>query len=168
MEPFPLQYSCHPRPDEATDPNIRLMLEEFQRIDARFIELHNMEVRMGDKIDGHCGALEQHAEEHLVLLESFCSEAEKERGELEKQFGGLKLEVTCLNRFMERECMANLSGPGIFTNSGKLPPDPLSSALKEGVHGCHIDNPSRVYMYGLSVPSAHAPATGMNSTKSPP
>jgi hypothetical protein len=53
MEPFPLQYSCHPRPDEATDPNIRLMLEEFQRIDARFIELHNMEVRMGDKIDGH-------------------------------------------------------------------------------------------------------------------
>jgi hypothetical protein len=47
------------RPEEATDPNICLMLEEFQRINARFTELQNMEVHLGDKIDGRCGTLEQ-------------------------------------------------------------------------------------------------------------
>jgi hypothetical protein len=110
------------------------MLEEFQRIDARFTELQRMEVRLGEKIDNRCGVLErhvndvkQHADEHLLSLEMFCSEAKKERGEMEKQFGGLKLEVTHLNRFMERKSMVNSGGPGIFTTSNKSHAGPSSS-----------------------------------------
>jgi hypothetical protein len=136
MESLPHHYSRRLRPDEATDPNIHL-LEEFQRIDAHFTELQHMEVRLGEKIDGRCGALkqrvndvEQRAEERLVLLEIFHSEAKKERCEMEKQFGGLKLEVTRLNRFMERKSMVNSGGPGIFTTS-----DPSSSTPEKGVEG---------------------------------
>jgi hypothetical protein len=101
-------------------------------------------------------------------LRQFRSEAQKERGELEKQFGGLKLEVTHLNRFMERESMVNSSGPGIFTNSNKAPADPSSSAPSKGMDGCHIDNPSREHAYGSNVPNVCVSATSMNTTLFPP
>jgi hypothetical protein len=58
MEPYPLHYSHHPKPDESMDSNIRLMLDEFQCMDAHFLELWCIEGHLAEKINGYSGALE--------------------------------------------------------------------------------------------------------------
>jgi hypothetical protein len=65
-------------------------------------------------IEGRCGGLnchvddiEQKTEERLVSLEMARTEVEMGRADLEKQFDGLRLELGRLNRFMERESLAN-------------------------------------------------------------
>jgi hypothetical protein len=63
METFPFHYSRRVKPDESMDSNLRVMLDELQK----------MEVHLGDQIDGCYNVLEQH------IIES----------ELEKQMGGL-------------------------------------------------------------------------------
>jgi hypothetical protein len=85
MEPYPLHFSRRPRTEEPMDPNLHLMLDEFQHMDARFLELQCMEERLGEKIDGRCGVLElrvgeveKHVEERLVSLEMFHMEVEAE------------------------------------------------------------------------------------------
>jgi hypothetical protein len=49
MEPYPYHYSCRNKPEESVDPNMRILLEELQR----------MEARLSDKIEGRCGGFEQ-------------------------------------------------------------------------------------------------------------
>jgi hypothetical protein len=48
MEPYPYHYSHCPRSDDSSEPTIRLVLEELQK----------MEVRLKDTIKGRCGSLE--------------------------------------------------------------------------------------------------------------
>jgi hypothetical protein len=104
MEPFPHHYSRRPRVGEPTDSTLKVMLEE----------LHKMESRLGDKIEGRCGGLERRvdefehcAEERLVSLEMAHMELEVGRTDLEKHVNGLALEVTRVNRFFEHEHVFN-------------------------------------------------------------
>jgi hypothetical protein len=46
---------------------------------------------------------EQHNEEHLISLEMARSESETSRVEIDKRVDGLKLEVLCINKFLEQE-----------------------------------------------------------------
>jgi hypothetical protein len=71
-----------------------------------------------------------------------------------------------MNRFMERETLANLSGPKIFTNSDSPSADRSSHASEEGIEGRRADNPSREHAYGSNVPNAHVSISGMNTAKS--
>jgi hypothetical protein len=138
MEPYPLHYSLCPR-QESADVTLKTMFEDLQQ----------MVTRLGEKIEERCGGLEgrvaqseQRAEERFVSLEMAHSEVEQGQVELGKQFDGLKLEVNCLNRFLERENMSNPQDKaGIFgvgdtdTSSsaagamrGQRDPDPLPHA----------------------------------------
>jgi hypothetical protein len=76
-----------------------------------------MEARLDDQIDDRCGSLErrveeveQRTEERLVSLEMARTKTEMGHADLPKQFDSLKLEVNCLNRFIERETLAHLQG----------------------------------------------------------
>jgi hypothetical protein len=119
MEPFPLHYSRHPRAEEPTDPVLRRVLEE----------IHNL----GDKIDGHCGGLEQRVteakqcfEERLITLEMAHTKSKATRVELEKRLDGLRLEVGQANRLLERENLENIRDmadifPSVDSRAGPPP-----------------------------------------------
>jgi hypothetical protein len=68
--------------------------------------------RLGEKIEGRCSALEKcviegewRSEECFMSLEMFRAKTESEHAKLGKRFMGLKLEVSCINRFLEHESM---------------------------------------------------------------
>jgi hypothetical protein len=68
----------------------------------------------GEKIEGCCSNLEksvddidQCAEERLISLMMTRVEADAEHATMEKQVDDLKLEVSHLNRFLERENLVN-------------------------------------------------------------
>jgi hypothetical protein len=68
----------------------------------------------GEKIEGRCSNLEksvddidQCAEERFISLMMTRVEADAEHATMEKQVDDLKLEVSHLNRFLERENLVN-------------------------------------------------------------
>jgi hypothetical protein len=107
MDPYPLHYSRHQRLEDVAEPTVQMMFDEMQRMGAR---LEGMEARLGEKIEGRCSGLEQHVleseqhnEERLISLEMARSESETSRVEIDKRVDGLKLEVLCINKFLEQE-----------------------------------------------------------------
>jgi hypothetical protein len=102
-------------------------MEEFggSSLKSMIDELQSMVARLGERIEDRCSGLEnrvesaeQRAEERLISLEMARVESKAGRADMEKRFDGLKLEVLCINKFMERESMENQQNKsGIFTTS---------------------------------------------------
>jgi hypothetical protein len=158
---------------ETLPSSIRVVLEELQMMYTRLGDLQLMEGRLGEWTDGRCSALEQHvfdikqhSEEHFVSLEMFRTEAKAERAEMEKQFGGLKLEVGRLNHFMERENLEqHQAKPGIFSTDPTFPSS--SSQAEDGAVLCQANPSHRDRAYGSNVPNPRAMGSGMNSSRLP-
>jgi hypothetical protein len=60
MEPYPFHYPFCARSDDGVDPMVWFIMEEFQKMDAH---LGEMEVRLGDRIDGRYSGLKRHVAE---------------------------------------------------------------------------------------------------------
>jgi hypothetical protein len=80
----------------------------LQSAEHRLKHAGSMEVCQQEKIKRSCSNLEKRvdyvnwwAEERFASLEMAHVETEAERAVMNKQFGDLKLEVSCLNRFLE-------------------------------------------------------------------
>jgi hypothetical protein len=150
--------------------NLTLVLEELRRMDGR---LGEMESRLGEKIKGRCEALKKHvldgeqcSEERFISLEMFHAETESERAEMDKQFGGLKLEVNRINRFLERENMAHAQGkPGILTINESASARPTSNPFADGPDGHNVDNIPRDREYGSVFTHTQIPTNGTSQTK---
>lgn len=95
-----------------------------------------MELRLGDRIEGRClhleqrfNAAEQKAEARFISHVMGQSEFELWRPEVERRVNSVKLEVSRLNKFMERESLEKAgSKPGIFFGSASARPPAGSSA----------------------------------------
>jgi hypothetical protein len=121
MDPYPLHYTHRPRSTESTDPSIRTMIDELQQIVQR----------LGEKVEGRCNGLETR-----VTLEMSRAEADVERTDLDKHVSDLALEVTRLNRFMERETMAHPHGKsGILSTTESASARPMLTAPVDGPEG---------------------------------
>jgi hypothetical protein len=59
MEPYTFHYLRHPRSDDSMDLSIRLVLNEFQRMDTWLGEIQLMEGQLNEKISGFCSTLEK-------------------------------------------------------------------------------------------------------------
>jgi hypothetical protein len=119
-------------------------------------ELRQMEARLNDRIDGHCGGLEhrvdevkQKTEEHLVSLKMEHTKMEMGHPDLSKQFDSLKLEVTRLNRFIEHETMVNQQGQrGIFNVVEHTSAEGSAGPWVDLHHHGFLENASKVPDYG--------------------
>jgi hypothetical protein len=97
---------------------------------------------------------EQWTEERFIALEMACAETELEHADLDKQFSGLKLEVSRLNRFTEREMMVNLQGKaGIFSNIELAFAHPASTTAANGPDGHRVDTHTRDREIGWNPPN---------------
>jgi hypothetical protein len=137
--------------------NFYLMLDEMQR----------KEVRLSEKIDGRCSGLEQRDVEHRleerpISLEMSRTEAAIECVEMDKQLRGLKLEVKRINKFLERESMANShSKPGILATELTSAPHP-SSTIVDGPDGHRVANHHQYSESGLFDTHPHILVNGTN------
>jgi hypothetical protein len=135
--------------------------------------LGEMESHMGEKIKGHCGGLEkrivegeQHSEECFISLEMFCTEMESERVELEKRFCGLKLEVSRINHFLERESMEHAHAkPGILTINESASARQPSSLTTDSPEGHHVKHNHRDREFGSMHTHTHIPINGTSQSK---
>jgi hypothetical protein len=168
--PYPHHYVRRPRSVEPMEPNLTLVLEELRRMD---VFLGEIESHLGEKIEGRCGALkkrvldgEQCSEERFISQEMFHTEMESECAEMDKQFRGLKLEVNCINRFLERENMAHAQGkPDILTIDESASTHPTSNPFADGPEGHRVDNIPQEREYGSVFTHTHIPANGTSQTK---
>jgi hypothetical protein len=164
MEPYPHHYSHRPKSDDPVDPNFRLMLDEMQRMKARLFE----------RIDGRWSGLEQRvinieqlSEERLISLEMSRTEAAAERVDMEKPLGDLKLEVGRINRFLERESMANPhTKPSIISTTESASAPPPSSTIADGPNGHRVAHHHQDHEYGSINTHPHIPVNGTNQTTS--
>jgi hypothetical protein len=67
MESYPHHYSCRPRKEDPIDSNLCFVLDELQ----------NMEVRLGEKIEGRCSELDRRLTESKERLEGHCGGLER-------------------------------------------------------------------------------------------
>jgi hypothetical protein len=95
------------------------------------------------------------------------TEATAKRIEMDKQLGGLKLEVGRINRFLEHESMANPhSKPGIIsTTESALAPPPWST-ITNAPDGYHVTNHHRDHESGSVDTHPHIPVNGTNQNTS--
>jgi hypothetical protein len=138
MESYPHHYSHRQKSDAIVDPTIRFILDELQK----------METWVGNRIEGRCTDLEQHAaemEQHvkecLISQEMARSKSKQGHAHPEKQFDRLKLEVHRMNHLLERETLANPHDKsGIITGSESAFASPSSDALAVSPDGHRVDS----------------------------
>jgi hypothetical protein len=110
--------------------------------------------------------VEQRSEERFILLEMTCTEANAEHVEMDKQMGSLKLKVGCIDRFLERESMANShTKPGIINTIETAPAPPPSSNIFDGPYGHRVPHHHRDRESGSVDTHPHIPVNGTNQTK---
>jgi hypothetical protein len=147
MEPYPQHYSHRPRSIKSTDPSIRTMIDELQL----------MMQHLGEKVEGCCDRLdtrvdvvEQRFKERFIALEMARTEADVELVDQGKHVTDLKLEVTRLNRFMERENLTNLQGrSSILTTNESAPTGPAPTTNIDGPDGHRSDLHARDREFGM-------------------
>ncbi|GJM87993.1 hypothetical protein PR202_ga04005 [Eleusine coracana subsp. coracana] len=133
MEPYPYHNSRRFKPDEAAasgeavDPTIQFVLAELQK----------MEMHLGDRDDGRCSGLERRVDE------------------IKKKVDNVKLEVACVNAFLERTHWEKPHHPGIFYGSAYERPQAGSSA--DGPHGYRVEQQHRDVEFG-DYTHTHIPA----------
>jgi hypothetical protein len=136
-------------------------------------KLQKMEIHLSDRIKGWCSGIEhklteveQRVEEWFISLEMVRTESKSRHMDMEKHVDSLKLEVHRLNRFLERETMANPQDkPSIFTTVESARPS-TSHVAADGPDGCRVDNFPRDCEFGSASTHTHVLDNGTLLAKS--